>query len=165
MFGSFKSLFSRSVRIAGLALVLVSAWAEQPETGKQKADLSNLVVIGDSLSAGFQNFSLYDGDSAVPPVPPGGQTHGFAALIAKQAGVDLSLPLIQYPGIPPALILEPDGITRAPGFGTREPETLGLPIHNLSVPGFDIADVLLHAVNLPKLTPANFEDFLTVEDF
>jgi hypothetical protein len=97
--------------------------------------------------------------------PPGGQTHGFAALIAHQANFDLNLPLIQYPGIPPVLTFDGTTVSRATGFGTREPETLGVQTHNLSVPGFDVADVLLHSVNLPKLTPANFEDFLTVEIF
>ncbi len=30
------------------------------DKGRRKADLSRLVVVGDSLSAGFQNFSLYE---------------------------------------------------------------------------------------------------------
>jgi GDSL-like Lipase/Acylhydrolase len=165
VFGSLKSLFGRSIGIAGLILAIPLAWAGQAESARHKADLSNLVVIGDSLSAGFQNFSLYDSNSAVPPAPPGGQTHGFAALIAQQASVDLSLPLIQYPGIPPVLTFDGTVVSRATGFGTRELQTLNVQTHNLSVPGFDVADVLLHSVNLPKLTPANFEDFLTVEIF
>jgi hypothetical protein len=98
----FKRLFGHSaLLVASVFLAIVPAWARQAEAAQQQADLSNLVVIGDSLSAGFQNFSLYDSDSAVPPAPPGGQKHGFAALIAQQANVSLDLPLIQYPGIPP----------------------------------------------------------------
>src|SRR5438034_2014866 len=59
------------------------------------ADTSRLVVLGDSLSAGFQNSSLLAAQ----------QTHGYASLVAAQAGVDLPLPLIADPGIPSALEL------------------------------------------------------------
>ena len=56
---------------------------------KPKADLSRLVVVGDSLSAGFQSGSLIET----------AQVNGYAALIANQAGVDLALPLIASPGV------------------------------------------------------------------
>jgi hypothetical protein len=160
----FKRLFGHSaLLVASVFLAIVPAWARQAEAAQQQADLSNLVVIGDSLSAGFQNFSLYDSDSAVPPAPPGGQKHGFAALIAQQANVSLDLPLIQYPGIPPLLIREAGETERATGLGFREVQAPGVHIHNLSVPGFDVADVVLHSVNLPKLAQGTPEDLLTVE--
>ena len=57
----------------------------------KKADLSNLVVIGDSTSAGVQNGSLLETQ----------QENGYASLVAGQAGVPLRpLPLIAFPGIP-----------------------------------------------------------------
>jgi lysophospholipase L1-like esterase len=98
-------------------------------------------VVGDSLSAGFQNFSLFDSDG-VPGLPPGGQTHGYTALIAQQAAVSLVQPLISYPGIPPALALTAAGIVRAPGFGSRENPTIQA--HNLSVPGFTVLNALAY---------------------
>src|SRR5579864_4034972 len=61
----------------------------------RRADLSRLVIIGDSLSAGFQNDSLLDSQ----------QPHGYASLIAAQANVSLALPLIAPPGIPNVLEL------------------------------------------------------------
>ncbi len=147
-----------AVLVSSLVLALVPAWARQADSSEHKADLGRLVVVGDSLGAGFQNFSLYDSNSVAPP---GGQTHGFAALIAHQANVSLNLPLIKYPGILPVLTLQPDGeITRAPGYGARESPGQTL---NLSVPGFDVLDVLVHSVNLPTLTPDDFEDTLAVE--
>src|SRR5678815_2678051 len=82
--------WSRSVVLAAtIVLGIAPPWAQGQLPGP-------LVVVGDSLSAGFQNFSLYDSDSA-PGVPAGGQKHGYAALIAQQAGATLNLPLISYP--------------------------------------------------------------------
>jgi len=43
------------------------------------ANLSRLVIVGDSLSAGVQNFSLLDSQ----------QIHGYARVLADQAGVPL----------------------------------------------------------------------------
>ncbi|MFL6351263.1 MAG: SGNH/GDSL hydrolase family protein [Bryobacteraceae bacterium] len=162
----FKRFFRHSALLAGsVFLAIVPAWARQAEAAQPH--LRNLVVIGDSLSAGFQNFSLYDSDSIVPAAPPGGQSHGFANLIAEQANVSLALPLIQYPGIPPVLTFEGGVISRASGIGTREPQTLTVQTHNLSVPGFELLDVLVHKVNLPNLQSnpqaASFADALAVE--
>jgi len=64
-----------------LVAILVSFFS--PSTVRaQKADLSRLVVVGDSLSAGFQNGSLLDSQ----------QVHGYANLVAQQAGANLRLP-------------------------------------------------------------------------
>lgn len=163
---SLKRLFGHSALLAAsFFLAIVPIWARQAEAAPQSTDLSRLVVVGDSLSAGFQNFSLYDSDNLAPP---GGQTHGFAELIAQQANVSLNLPLIQYPGIPPVLSLGPDGIPiRGTSIGTREPQTLPIQTLNLSVPGFTVTDSLYRSVNVAKLqqnpTAANPEDLLTLE--
>jgi hypothetical protein len=50
-------------------------------------------VVGDSLSAGVENFSLLDTQ----------QPNGYASLIANQANVNLTLPLVPYPGAPNVL--------------------------------------------------------------
>ncbi len=106
---------------------------------KARPSFERLVVVGDSLSAGFQNFSLYD-SSSVQGAPLGGQTRGYPALIAQQAGVALTLPRISFPGIPAALALTPSGIVRLSGIGARiNPAEQ---VTNLSVPGFLVADVL-----------------------
>jgi hypothetical protein len=59
--------------------------------GQKKADFSRFVVAGDSLSAGYQNSQLIES----------GQVHGYANVIATQAGVSLKLPILQgaYPQI------------------------------------------------------------------
>ena len=77
------------------AILLVASWlplsiSDSGAASHQEADLSRLVVVGDSLSAGFQNGSLLGSQ----------QVNGYASLLANQAGVDLPLPLIAAPGIP-----------------------------------------------------------------
>ena len=73
-----------------------------------KANLSNFVVAGDSLSAGYQNSQLIDTS----------QIHGYANVIAQQARVDLNLPLVPTPGYPQILI--EDGFAMATGFRDRK---------------------------------------------
>src|SRR3979409_292980 len=58
-------------------------------SAQRKADLTRFVVVGDSLSAGFQNNSLFDIQ----------QVNGYATLVANQAKTALPLPLIGAPGI------------------------------------------------------------------
>jgi phospholipase/lecithinase/hemolysin len=120
--------------VAALLSLAAPSWAAE-KAKKQGADLSRLVVIGDSLSAGFQNFSLFTSSD-------GGQTDGFAALIAQQGGVSLTLPTISYPGIPPALTLNAGQIVPSAGFGSRQ--NPGIQATNLSVPGFTLTDIFVH---------------------
>jgi len=111
--------------------------------------LGTFVVVGDSLSAGFQNFSLYTGET-IPSLRPGGNNQGYAELIAKQAGTDLLNPRILYPGIPPALTIDGAGqIDRAPGFGVRLNN--GKQTLNLSVPSYTVADALGREANVAQV--------------
>ncbi len=128
----------RSAVAAAIAIALAPLAGAAARVGS--LDLSRVVVVGDSLTAGFQNFSLFDGSS--PGAPLGGQEFGYPALIAQQAGVTLTLPLISYPGLPPALTLSGGQIVRAAGIGVREFPLLQA--FNLSVPGFNVADALAH---------------------
>src|SRR5712691_7987587 len=85
-----KAVIGSSALVILLLAAAVPSWAQKKADPDQEADLSRLVVVGDSLSAGFQNGSLLDSQ----------QPHGYASLVAKQARVDLPLPLIAAPGIP-----------------------------------------------------------------
>ncbi|HEY7651420.1 MAG TPA: SGNH/GDSL hydrolase family protein [Methylomirabilota bacterium] len=100
-----------------------------------RADLSRLVVVGDSLSAGFQNFSLLDRQ----------QVHGYASLVATQARVRLRLPLIADPGIPAVLALVSPGpppvIVPEPGTSTGRVDPT-VQATNLAVPGAAVQDAL-----------------------
>jgi lysophospholipase L1-like esterase len=131
-----ESIRSR-VSIPGsiMLLILVAATAHASPGSRTKADLSHLVVIGDSLSAGFQNGSLLDRQ----------QMHGWAAVLAGQAGAELLLPLIAAPGIPNVLTLVDPGpppvIVHEPGLSTgrTNPTTQ---VTNLAVPGAGVQDAL-----------------------
>ncbi len=113
-----------------------------PASGQRKADLSRLVVIGDSLSAGYQNGSLLSTQ----------QPHGYASLVAKQAQVALFLPLIAAPGIPNVLVLLSPGpppiILRAPGVSSGRVD-LSTQATDLAVPGQNLQDALTTRPNLP----------------
>ena len=120
-----------AVTMALLALGLAPA----AHAKASRADLSRLVVVGDSLSAGFQNGSLL-GEQ---------QVHGYASLVAQQAGVELLLPEIAYPGIPNVLSLidpgPPPVIVEAAGASTGRVDPLVQPF-DLAVPGARVADAL-----------------------
>ena len=109
-------------------------------------DLSRLVVVGDSLSAGVQNFSLLDTQ----------QPNGYASVIAKQAGVPLTLPLVPFPGAPnvlqvvslsPVPVIQPvaGSLPSIPRDNPEEQPT------NVSVPGVTVAQALTLR---PSPTPA-----------
>jgi len=130
--------------------------------------VGKFVVVGDSLSAGFQNFSLFDDTGAVlfgPNNQPfsytGGQKSGYANQIATQAGAKSfsnTLPLIAWPGIPPAI-----GSGRT-DVGLREPDTQGTQTLNLSVPGYLLADALGRIVDTTTFSsPANQIDLMAFQ--
>jgi phospholipase/lecithinase/hemolysin len=113
--------------------------------GQKKADLSRLVVVGDSLSAGFQNYSLHELQ----------QPKGYASVVAAQAKMQLSLPLIAAPGIPNVLELKHKGpppvIVPAPGISTGRIQPMVQPF-NLAVPGAKVKDALLARPEWPIAT-------------
>jgi lysophospholipase L1-like esterase len=119
-------------------LLIIAAPAEAHKT----ADLSQLVVVGDSVSAGVQNGSLLDSQ----------QPHGYASLIAEQARTNLALPLIVPPGIPNVLELvsvgPPPVIMPASGVSPgRDDQTVQAT--NLAVPGQTVDDALEASPSFP----------------
>ena len=115
-------------------IVFILLPAAQAQSGR-KADLSNLVVIGDSVSAGLQNGSML---ATL-------QVNGYASLVAAQAGVKLVLPLIAPPGIPTVIISVSIGpplvIQRAPGVSPGRTNPSDHP-GNLAVSGATVSDAL-----------------------
>jgi hypothetical protein len=125
-----------------LLLLLTGALQLKAANARPRADLSRLVVIGDSLAAGYQNSSLLDRQ----------QTNGLAALIARQARTELSLPLIAEPGFPSVLTLvdvgPPPQIVPASGTSTGRVD-LFTQTMNLAVPGQRVADALEQRPDFP----------------
>jgi lysophospholipase L1-like esterase len=121
--------------IAALALTANAVAEDRGDRGEKRVDFSRLVVVGDSLSAGFQSGSLIDT----------AQPHGYANVVAQQAHAPLVLPLIAPPGIPNVLQLvsfgPPPVIVTAPGISPgRDNPTVQ--VTDLAVPGAKTADVL-----------------------
>ncbi len=112
---------------------------------------ANTVVIGDSLSAGFQNGSLLDSQ----------QPNGWASLVATQGNFTLTLPLIAPPGAPAVLQLisvgPPPVITQASGTTTGRDNPDQQPT-DLAVPGHKLTDLINYA---PPVVPVSDEDIIT----
>jgi len=107
---------------------------QPPKTGD--ADFSKFVSIGNSLTAGYQNSSLYEKS----------QMYSFGKLIADQVGTDYVQPLISEPGIPGKLQIEslsPDlVIGKNPGTGAPTNLDYAAPYNNLGVPGAILYDLV-----------------------
>jgi hypothetical protein len=112
----------------------------------RRVDLSNTVFVGDSLTAGYQNFSLLDSQ----------QVHGFAAVIAQQAGLGQKfvLPLMAAPGVPPVLELDSSGnIVADPRPLPPLPrENPGVQPTDLAVPGMFLNDLLTKRPGAPEVS-------------
>src|ERR1035438_8577534 len=117
-----------------------------PLYGQKQAGFSRFVVAGDSLSAGYQNSQLIES----------GQVHGYANVIATQAGVSLNLPLLPPPGYPQVSAVPPSyayvtGLTPQPRLNTEQ--TL-----DVAVPGFTVAAL----VGLPSSCPPDWTNPIAV---
>src|ERR1700735_795388 len=144
---SAKSLVITALVLAGLGAFSSPARAQEARPdfffSPHKANLSRVVVVGDSLSAGFQSDSLLD--TAQPT--------GWAAVLAAQAHTPLVLPLIAPPGVPnvlellsigPPPIIEPDPAPAS--MGRDDPFVQAT---DLAVPGAELQDVLTTAPSFP----------------
>jgi len=123
----------------GSVTVLLGLMVTAALYGQKKADFSKFVVAGDSLSAGYQNSQLIES----------GQVHGYANVIATQAGVSLNLPLVLPPGGYPQISIVQGhavvtGVVPQPRLNTDQ--TL-----DVAVPGFTVAAL----VGLPSSCPPN----------
>lgn len=137
--------------IAGCGLFDNSSNSSGGGTPASPPSFATTVVIGDSLSAGFQNGSLLDSQ----------QPHGWASLVATQANVPLALPLIAPPGAPAVLQLvsvgPPPVIQQESGVTTGRDDTDTQP-YDLAVPGHLLSDLINTA---PALVPTTDEDIIT----
>ena len=107
---------------------------EKVSTGE--ANFNKFVAIGNSLTAGMQNSSLYEN----------AQQYSFGNLIAKQVGVEFQQPIISDPGIGGRI-----EIKSLDPFSTKtQPLNAGSPLNldyagiynNLGIPGAFLKDIL-----------------------
>lgn len=141
------ALIVTAVLLAGLSGAFSSA-ARAQETRPNisippNVDLSRMVVVGDSLSAGFENDSLWDSQ----------QVHGWASVLANQAQVPLILPLIASPGIPNHLELVsaafPPIVAPVPGPASPGRDDPFVQATDLAVPDAVLQDALTTQPSLP----------------
>ncbi len=106
-----------------------------PDGKSGNVDFSRFVVIGNSLTAGYQSSALYES----------AQNYCFGNQIAQEVGADFAMPLISDPGIGGLLevqSLEPFALTVATTQGTPTNLTYPAPYNNLGIPGALLYDVL-----------------------
>jgi lysophospholipase L1-like esterase len=103
------------------------------------------VVAGDSLTAGYQNAQLIETS----------QVHGYANVIATQAGVSLNLPLIPAPGYPQITIEQNYAVVTGlnPIARGNNQQTL-----DVAVPGFPVAAL----IGLPSSCPPDYTNPVSV---
>jgi lysophospholipase L1-like esterase len=155
-------LFSRGAAF-GLAAAVVGASmagcssgssnplaAVQAAQAKNAGNFSNTVFLGDSLTAGYQSGSLLDTQ----------QVHGWAPVLAKQAGFNIIQPLIAFPGAPnvlqlisvgpPPTIAAYCGPTPPMCITTTGRDNFATQVTDLAVPGALLNDVMN---TVPMVTP------------
>ncbi len=130
----------------GAAAVPIALGQTPAPPGASAANpFSRVVVLGDSISAGFQNGSLMDRQ----------QPNGWASLVAAQAGFKLTLPLIGAPGFPAVYQLVgstfPPVVQQEPGSTAGRDNPLAQ-INDFAVPGYNLYQLLNAA---PVAEPTN----------
>jgi lysophospholipase L1-like esterase len=127
-----------SRRVVVIALILFALVVGfRPIAADEKQDLRRMVVVGDSIAAGFQSFSLLDSQ----------QVFSAPALIADRARVPLELPLVPFPGVPNVLTLVSPGpppiVQPIPGPPPATPRVNPtVQATNLAVPGHRVQDAI-----------------------
>ncbi len=137
---------------AALAVAAVLGCSSGSSKGKSATPgFETTVVIGDSLSAGFQNGSLLDTQ----------QPNGWAPVLAKQGGWKLVLPLIAPPGVPAVLQLVsvgPPPVTQQESGTSSGRDNPTQQPTDLAVPGHLLGDLISRT---PVLVPTSNEDIIT----
>lgn len=113
-------------------------------------NFSTTVFVGDSLTAGFQSGSLLDT----------AEVHGWAPLVAAQAGFNIVQALIAAPGAPATLILKsvnPLSIVTASGITTGR-DNPSSQVTDLAVPGATLNDTLS---TVPVAVPTTDDQIIT----
>jgi phospholipase/lecithinase/hemolysin len=132
---SLSRLIPSGLKCKSLQLPPILILAALTAGAAPKADLSRLVVLGDSLSAGYQNGGLLDSQ----------QVNGYANLVATQAGYPLALPLIYPPGFPSVFSLVSPGpppvIRQLSGSTNGRSNPFVQPM-DLAVPGAGMQEIL-----------------------
>jgi hypothetical protein len=145
--GATKDLFDRGVRLEREVLGTKASDTPRTTTVKEKEptsrpaavssgdlDTRTIVVLGEGLAAGFGDFTL----------AAEFQRESFVAKLGAQMGREFTQPLIESPGLGdapgfPTLPVTVPALMQTSALGEFPPARAP---HNLSVPGFRVADAL-----------------------
>src|SRR5262245_23601164 len=126
-----------------LAAAIFVGAAPSADAVPRVARLRRMVVLGDSLLAGF-------GSGGFVATGRPGQRDNAASVVARRAHVRLPLPLMSRPGVPPQLVIVDDNRNgrldrgevrrRSSDIGFRQDPDQG--VRNLAVPGEDSGSIL-----------------------
>ena len=117
-----------------------------PNTGT--ADFTRFVAIGNSLTAGKQNNSVYETS----------QEYSFSKMIAEQVGTTFEQPIIENPGIGGRIdivSLDPFKTKTQDDNETRLNGDYAATYNNLGIPGIILADVLVTKESPSQYVGAN----------
>ncbi len=109
-----------------------------PTVNTGSADFSRFVIVGNSLTAGYQNATVYESS----------QKYSYGKLIADQVGAKYEQPLISDPGTGGRMEISSFNADGTPNFyynpnkGTPININYPAPYNNLGVPGAWLADAL-----------------------
>ena len=147
--------YSKYIFIAIITLALVLGCEDRsdltapevPSTGT--ADLTKLVSVGNSLTAGYQSGALYES----------AQNYSYGKMIADQMATTYAQPTISDPGIGGRI----EAATVIPFSTFTQPEAAGQPTNlayagiynNLGVPGAFLPDLLQATSSATALDPSN----------
>ena len=132
-----------SFALASLGTALLTMTLSHAVWAAPSLRLRRLVVVGDSLLAGFSSGGLVANGRA-------GQVDSAPAFLARRAHVSLPQPLMDGPGVPPQLAifddnhngaLDPGEVRRPPGNSIGFRSSPDKRVRNLAVPGEDTASV------------------------
>ena len=99
------------------------------------ANLTRFVTLGNSLTAGYQSGSLYEG----------AQIYSYGNQIAGQVGANFVQPIVSEPGTPGRIeivSLDPFSIKTMKGNGQPVNSAYAAPFNNLGIPGSVLFDML-----------------------
>ncbi len=119
-------------------------------------DFTTYVALGDSLTAGYASGGL------AQPYQEG----SYPALLARQMGTPVfEQPLVEYPGLPPVLVLAqlspgPVLVPASDTPGMPLNATYPYPYNNLGVPGADLYDLLFTTGDIYNLLGGNYDNVM-----
>lgn len=126
-------------------------------------DFTRYVTLGDSLTAGYQDGSLYDGNTAPTPTAAG-QRSGYVVHVAGSMRTTMVQPYLTYPGATSTglLVLNPAGPCVVGNFSIVAPQAFTrtnpqVPANDVGVPGQSMVTAVTTKWSIDPNNPATID--------